>query len=135
MSAVAVVGEKTIKKPKPSDKPFSVRLSADERAYLREWAGNRPLGAFMRETVLEVLAKKRRKQRRPQVDDRQLASVLAVLGESRLSSNLNQLARHANMGTLDISPEIEQELHDAYKAVVAMRDALLAALGAKVTGE
>ena len=33
MSAVAVAGEKTIKKPKSPDKPFSVRLSAEERAY------------------------------------------------------------------------------------------------------
>ncbi|CAA0121185.1 Uncharacterised protein [Halioglobus japonicus] len=36
------------------------------------------------------------------------------------------------MGTLDVSQNIEQQLEDAYKAVIAMRDALIKALEIKL---
>ena len=117
------------KKP-PS--PFSIRLSEEERAYLLQQAGNKPLGAYIRERLLGDKADKRRTFRKPKVDDKQIAQVLAALGASRLSSNLNQLAKSANMGTLDVSRNVEQELQDACGAVLAMRDALLTALGLKV---
>lgn len=39
-----------------------------------------------------------------------LALLLSELGQSRLASNINQLAKAANMGTLDITPEIEREI-------------------------
>lgn len=96
--------------------PFSLRLSADERANLQAQAGGRPLGAFIRERLLGDQAEKRRIQRKPRIDDKQAAMLLAELGHSRLSSNLNQLAKHANTGSLDVSPEVERELHDAYLA-------------------
>jgi len=116
------------KKP-PS--PFSLRLSAEERAYLTRQAGGRPLGTYIRTRLLGERAEKRRTFRKPKIDDKQIAQVLAELGASRLSSNLNQLARSANMGTLDVSRNVEQELEDACGAVLAMRDALLTALGLK----
>ena len=126
--------------PKPRRKkppsPFSLRLSAEERAYLIRQAGNRPLGAYIRERLLGGKADKRRTFRRPKIDDKQIAKVLAELGASRLSSNLNQLAKSANMGTLDVARNVERELEDACGAVLAMRDALLTALGLKSdTGE
>lgn len=114
--------------------PFSLRLNADERAFLEAQAGGRPLGAYIRERLLGERAEKRRYQRRPRIDDQQAALLLAELGHSRLSSNLNQLAKHANTGSLDVSEDIEQELHDAYLAILAMRDALMTALGLKVGG-
>ncbi len=123
---------KPVRGKKPS--PFSLRLSADERANLQAQAGGRPLGAFIRERLLGEQAEKRRFQRKPRIDDKQAAMLLAELGHSRLSSNLNQLAKHANTGSLDVSPEVERELHDAYLAVLAMRDALMAALGLKSGG-
>lgn len=116
-------------KKKKAPAPFAIRFSVEERAYLEECAGNKPLGTFIRECVLGDKMQKRRAVRKPRIEDRQYAELLASLGESRLSSNLNQLAKHANTGTLDVSRDIEQELHDAYMAVLAMRDALLMALG------
>ena len=116
------------KKP-PS--PFSLRLSEEERANLIRQAGSRPLGAYIRERLLGERAEKRRTFRKPKGDDKQIAQVLAELGASRLSSNLNQLAKSANMGTLDVSRNVEQELQDACGTVLAMRDALLTALGLK----
>ncbi len=111
--------------------PFSLRLSAEERAFLEERAGDQPLGAYIRECLLGENATKRRKSRKPTVDDKKLALLLAQLGQSRMPSNLNQLAKAANTGTLDVSRDIEQELKDACGAIMAMRDALIIALGLK----
>lgn len=123
----------TVQKPK-APPPFSIRLSAEERAYLNEKAGNQPLGVYIRATLLGDRSEKRRVLRKPTLDDQKVTSLLAALGESHLSSNLNQLARHANMGTLDVSRDVERELNDAYKAVIAMRDALFMALGMRSGG-
>lgn len=116
---------------KKTPAPFSLRLSADERARLEAEAGGKPLGAYIRERLLGPNADKRRIQRKPRIDEQKIAIVLAELGRSRLSSNLNQLAKSANMGTIDISRDVEQELKDACGAVLAMRDALIIALGLK----
>lgn len=115
--------------------PFSLRLSAEERARLEAEAGGKPLGAYIRERLLGPNADKRRIQRKPRIDEQKIATVLAELGRSRLSSNLNQLAKSVNMGTLDVSRDVEQELKDACGAVLAMRDALIIALGLKPEGE
>ena len=109
--------------------PFSIRLSADERAYLQERAGSQPLGAYIRDVLLGENALPRRKSRRPSIDEQQLAEVMAELGRSRLSSNLNQLAKSVNIGTLDVSEDVEAQLLDACGAVIALRDALYLALG------
>ena len=77
------------------------------------------------------MTKTRKELRQPQLDQTQYASLLANLGASRLSANIDQLAKHANMGTLDVSPEIERELSEACAAVLEMRKALLRALGMK----
>ncbi len=111
--------------------PYSIRLTAEERAYLEEQAGSGPLSGYIRAKLLGERADKRRVLRNPKLEEAQYAALLAALGESRLSSNLNQLARHANMGTLDISDEIEEQLQDAYEAVLEMRKALILALGLK----
>lgn len=109
--------------------PFSLRLSLEERAYLDEQAGDQPLRAYIRDVLLSGQVRKRRILRKPKVDQQQLALLLALLGDSRLASKLNQLAHHANMGSLDCSEALEQELHEAYLAVIEMRNTLLGALG------
>ena len=111
--------------------PFSLRLTVGEKEYLKSQAGGKPLGAYIRERLLGNQAQKRKTARQPKTDDKQLALVLAELGSSRLSSNLNQLAKSANRGTLDVSRDVEKELQDACAAVLAMRDALILALGLK----
>ena len=88
--------------------PFSLRFTDEERAYLEQLAGHRPLGAYIREILLREFAAKRRIYRKPHIDEKQIALVLAELGQSRLSSNINQLARSVNDGTLDVSEDIEQ---------------------------
>ena len=128
---VSCAAPQTRRKKPPS--PFSIRLSKEERAYLIQQAGGRPLGAYIRSRLLGERAEKRRTFRKPKIDDKQIAKVLAELGASRLSSNLNQLAKSANMGTLDVSRNVEQELEDACAAILVMRDTLLMALGLKTS--
>lgn len=111
--------------------PFSLRLTAEERDRLDREAGVRPLGAYIRSRLLGDHADKRRIVRKPKIDEKQIALVLAELGRSRLSSNLNQLAKASNMGVLDVSQDTDRELQDACRAVLAMRDALISALGLK----
>lgn len=120
---------KQTRQKKPA--PFSLRLSVEERAWLDEQAGSRPLGAYIREKLLKDRTEKRRTARKPQLHEAQYAALLAALGESRLSSNLNQLAKHANIGTLDISEDVEQQLQDAYQVILEMRKALFMALNLK----
>ena len=115
--------------------PFCIRLTPYEKAYLKQLAGNRPLGAYIREQLLGSVAEKRRELRSPQIDQEQYAALLAALGQSRMSSNLNQLAHHANVGTLDVSQDTEQQLQEAYACVLEMRKALFMALGLKCGGK
>ncbi|MGE4069820.1 MAG: hypothetical protein AB7E72_01440 [Lysobacterales bacterium] len=119
---------KTSRRRSEDTRPFSIRLTAAERAHLKRQAGRRPLGQHIRTVLLGDSASKRQVTRRPQIDDQQLAALLSGLGQSRLSSNLNQLAKSANMGTLDVDDDIRRELHHACAAVIAMREALLIAL-------
>ena len=71
-------------------------------------------------------------QRQPTIEQKQYAALLAAMGSSRVSSNLSQLARAANTGTLDVSANVEQQLEDACGAVLEMRKALFMALKLKL---
>ena len=55
--------------------------------------------------------------------------VLAALGQSRIASNLNQLAKAVNIGVLPVTPETEADMSEACAAVSAMRADLMRALG------
>jgi len=50
------------------------------------------------------------------VDDQKIALFLSVLGESRLASKLNQLAKSSNMGALDVSMDTERQSQEASMA-------------------
>ncbi len=116
---------------KKTTSPISIRFTVQEREYLSQLAGQQPVSTYIRETVLGDQAQKRKVHHQPKMEDTQYASLLVALGQSRLSSNLNQLAKHANMGTIDCSDNLEQQLEEAYEAILAMRDALLVALGCR----
>lgn len=111
--------------------PFSLRLSDEERAELERAAGSQPLGAYIRARVFGERVTPRRPVRRPIQDAQALARVLGALGQSRLASNLNQIAKAANAGALPVTPELEDELALACRDVREMRTALIAALGLK----
>lgn len=112
--------------------PYSLRLSEEEKTYLQERAGARPLSVYIREKLLGDRAEKRRELRKPRIDDQKLSALLAGLGHSRIPNNLNQLAKAANCGSLDMSSDSERQLQEACAAVIAMREALFIALGLRV---
>lgn len=107
----------------------------EERARLHEKAGNMPLGSYIRLRLLENDTEKRRPIRRPSLDHHKLALVLSELGRSRLASNMNQLAKAANIGTLDFSEAVFHDLQEACRDIAKMREMLIIALGLKPEGD
>ncbi|MEE9454627.1 MAG: hypothetical protein V3V13_09625 [Paracoccaceae bacterium] len=115
---------------KAREAPFSLRLTFEERAKLEAAANGVPLGAYIKAVLFDGdLSKVRRRNTNPVQDHESLARVLAALGGSRLSNNLNQLARGVNTGTLPVHPEIEAELREACAEIAKMRSDLISALG------
>jgi len=124
--------------PKPSKPrrkrkpPFSIRLNEAERARLAELAKGRSLSAFVKDCVFGDAMPTAKRRSGTSAQNRQaFAQALGLLGKSRLSSNLNQLARLANAGSLPLTPEVEAELLAALRDVRAIRRLLMEALGLK----
>ena len=126
-----------VAKPKKNraPSPFCIRLSDDERAQLKAEAAGKPVSTYARWKLLGDKVQKRRAYRKPKVNDAVLAQVLAALGNSHLSSNLNQLAKAANIGTLPLTPDVVEEIEEACAAVSAMRRDLIEALGLMTESE
>jgi len=110
--------------------PFSLRLSPEERKALKEAANGLPLGTYVRSRLFGPLPEPVQVGRAATNGEFQLlAKLLTELGRSRLSSNVNQLAKAANTGTLPVGPETEAELRSACSDIAVMRAELLTALG------
>ena len=111
--------------------PFSLRLTFEERARLERDAAGTPLGAYMRQRLLEdsSAAPPRRRHQFPVKDRQALLQALGLLGQSRLANNLNQLAKAANLGTLPVGPDTEADLQEAVRDVAMIREAILKAIG------
>ena len=110
--------------------PFSLRLTPEERAQIEKDAAGMSLGAYIRSCLFDSSVPKRRVRNKfPVKDHQELAKVLGKLGRSRLANNLNQLAKAMNRGTLEITPETEQVIHDACSDIRWMRHILMAAMG------
>ena len=109
--------------------PLSLRLTPEERQRLEDQAGGLALGAYIKSVDFDDAAPTYRKRKKPPVAEQQLlAEVLARLGETRTASNLNQIAKHLNQGTLIIDDALAADLHRAVAEVAWMRATLLKAL-------
>ena len=110
--------------------PFSIRLTFEERARLDAERGRQSLAAHIRTRLFgEDVAVRRKPGNSTIIDAEALGRVLGALGGSRLSSNLNQLAKAVNTGSLPVTPETEADLVAACEEVRALRNDLLRALG------
>ena len=121
-------------------KPFSLRLSEEERQLLLREAGKLSLGAHIRRKLFgdEALRPSRKssaKRREPGGNQKALGQALALLGRSELCGSLQAIARAAVMGALPVTPELVQELQAAIAHVRAMRAALIEALGIRTDFE
>jgi hypothetical protein len=129
-TAFAVAAGKRRRQRRPLPPPFSLRLNAAERARLERDAAGQPLGSYIKGKLFEGdPAPPRRRVRAPVKDHAALAQVLGMLGALRIASNLNQLAKAANIGALPVSDEVEEELGRACAAVLAIKAELMRALG------
>ncbi|MFV2051710.1 hypothetical protein [Aliiroseovarius sp. YM-037] len=121
-------------KPEKAEKakyppPFSLRLTYEERARLEQDAAGKPLGAYIREQLLgDNVSPRKKLGNRPVQDQEALGRVLGALGGSRLSSNLNQIAKAVNTGSLPVTPETESDIREACREVVKIRLDLIRAL-------
>ena len=109
--------------------PFSLRLSEDERARLEAAAGSLSPGAYIKGRLFDGLPPVPRQSGASKVDRALLSKLLGGLGQSRLASNMNQIARAANIGTLPVTPELEADLKEACAHIAYMRRTLMQALG------
>ncbi|WP_299724813.1 hypothetical protein [uncultured Tateyamaria sp.] len=111
---------------KKREAPFSLRLSFAEKAALRDLAGDMPLGAYIKAVLKDAIQNK--KKIAPSANPKALGRVLGQLGKSKLSQNVNQLAKAVNVGALPVTPETESELRQACADIAAMRQELMRAL-------
>lgn len=118
------------KRPGTTARPFSIRLTEDERRLLLERSGKQPLATYLRDLILGAASQAPRQRSVSKVQDGEaLARVLAALGQSRIASNLNQLAKAVNIGVLPVTPETDRDISEACSAIIAMRRDLMRALG------
>lgn len=111
--------------------PFSIRLNHNERERLQAEAAGMPLGTYIKAKALNGTPLKRAAA----VEDRKaLSQALALLGQSRIASNLNQLAHLGNIGALPLTPEMQAELLAALQHVGEVRALLIKAVGLKDGG-
>ncbi len=115
---------------KKAPPPISVRLTEEERAQLEQAALGTSLSAHIRQCIFgsDVSVRKTR-SRVATKDEQALARVLGQLGQSRIANNLNQLAKHANQGSLPVNEQTTAQIEEAYAHVRFMRDELVRALG------
>lgn len=115
--------------------PFSIRFTEDERRVLELAAAGRPLSAYIRWLIFKEdmpeLPKKRTRKQMVNPDRKELSRLLGTLGKSRISQNINQLAKAANSGSLPVNKEVIEGLNDACEAIKWMRQTLIKAMGLK----
>ena len=115
---------------KKRDAPLSLRLSRDERARLERDATGMSLGAYIKWRLFDSdRPPPRTRGKAPVRDHILLSQLMALLGQSRLPSNINQLAKAANSGSLPVTPETEADLRHACRDLAEMRRMLMRALG------
>lgn len=105
------------------DRHLTIRLSVDERAIIDQKSERAGLtaGSWGRQLMLDAVPP--RQVRRPPIERKELARLLAEFG--KIGGNLNQLAKSANAGVVVYESEIDAAIADLH----AMRGAVLSALG------
>lgn len=122
----------TVAKAQPETRtalsPVTLRLTPKERARLEELAQGMTLSAYIRACVFAENARSR-KAADALANKNAAAEALALLGQSRIASNLNQLAHHANLGLLITGEAEKAQIAEANVHLAAIRELLMQALG------
>ncbi len=116
--------------------PISLRLTHEERAMLEKAAAGMTLSAYIRLRLFDKNVKPRKtRNKAPVKDHKALAQILALVGQSRVPNNLNQIAKAVHIGVLPLTPEVEADIRKACEEVRQIRDMLIFALGLKIMGD
>jgi len=108
----------------------TLRLSVEDHERLTALADGMALSTYIRAKALgDTLPRKKTRSPSSVADKQALAQILGLLGQSRIANNLNQLAYHANIGSLAIEARTEAEINEAYEHVLFLRQTLMNALG------
>lgn len=108
----------------------TLRLSVEDHERLMAMADGMALSTFIRAKAQgEALHRRKPRSTSSVVDKQALAQILGLLGQSRIANNLNQLAYHANIGSLAVEARTEEEINEAYEHVLFLRQTLLKARG------
>ena len=109
--------------------PFSMRFTEDERRVLEMAAAGRPLAACIRWLIFKEdmpeLPKRRTREQMASLERKELSKLLGTLVKSRISQNINQLAKAANSGSLPVNHEVVEELNNACATIRWMRTTLI----------
>ena len=119
--------------------PFSMRFTEEERKALETAAAGKPLAAYIRWLIFKedmpAMPKKRTRGETADIDQKAIAKLIGALGQSRISANINQLAKAAKSGSLPVNHDVVESLNESVTAIQWMRDTLLKALGLKPQSE
>lgn len=113
-------------KPPP---PYSIRFSWEEREELNRLCKGQSWAGYIKDVIFVL--RRRAVKTYSQLDRKLIAKLLGTLGKSRLASNLNQLAKAVNSGSLAVNTEVEKAILQACRTIEWMRTTLIKALGLK----
>ncbi len=120
--------------PKP-EKPaprITLRLTEEELAKLKILSSGMSLSAYIRKCLFgKDVAPRKVRARVPVGDQKVLAQILGLLGQTRIANNLNQIAHQANCGSLLMDEQTENEIKMACAHIAWIRVKLIEALGLK----
>ncbi|MEM7775924.1 MAG: hypothetical protein AAF732_09970 [Pseudomonadota bacterium] len=108
--------------------PLSLHLSDKERATLKARAGAQNLHAYIR---ARLLAANDNAPANDKEDRRQLAQILAKLGQGEIAANLRSLADAANSGTLVMDQATGEAIQRACADIAEIKSLLMRALRIK----
>ncbi|MEZ5814390.1 MAG: hypothetical protein R3E13_06680 [Alphaproteobacteria bacterium] len=122
--------------PSKKSHRVTIRFKDEEYRCLERDRGSLSLSDYIRHRVLGDMAvfRKRhytKKQRRPDMDAQMIAKLLGTFGQSELATSMLALALAAQMGDLNVSPEVSGKLERACDDIHDMRNALILALNVK----
>lgn len=118
----------------PLDTTLTLRLTRAERVRLDSEANRLGLstGAYVRYLVApEDVQRKLSAVFERQQLRREYAEILRILGQSRIASNLNQIAHAIHTGTFVFTPDIAAQITECYEAIVYIRSLLIETMGVK----
>lgn len=107
--------------------PFTLRLTAAQRAVIKRKAGDMPLGEYIRQSALnEPIETVQLSKTQEQMVARW---VLGNMGKDRCCENLGQIADAAQQGLVVLSPEESAVVVQACADIAAIRHKLMRILG------